>query len=94
MTRYIIQGVKSLSTTKKVSGTPVKRRREIFLGMIDDQENVKSILVIRKAGIVLLVLPEGDSRLGQQRITSSARKQWNPRFEICVSALFPSIVWL
>ena len=35
----------------KVSGTPVKHCREIFLGMIDDQENVKSILVIGKAGI-------------------------------------------
>ena len=42
---------KELEYYKKVSGTPVKRRREIFLGMIDDQENVKSILVIRKAGI-------------------------------------------
>ena len=35
----------------KVSGTPVKHCREIFLGMIDDQENVNSILVIGKAGI-------------------------------------------
>ena len=30
---------KELEYYKKVSGTPVKRRREIFLGMIDDQEN-------------------------------------------------------
>ena len=42
---------KELEDYGKVCGTPVKHCREIFLGMIDDQENVKSILVIRKAGI-------------------------------------------
>ena len=50
MTRHVIQGVKSLRTTEK-SAVKVKHCREIFLGMIDDQENVKSILVIGKAGI-------------------------------------------
>ena len=42
---------KELEDYGKVSGTPVKHCREIFLGMIDDQENVNSILVIGKAGI-------------------------------------------
>ena len=42
---------KELEDYGKVCGTPVKHCREIFLGMIDDQENVKSILVIGKAGI-------------------------------------------
>ena len=42
---------KELEYYGKVSGTPVKHCSEIFLGMIDDQENVNSILVVGKAGI-------------------------------------------
>ena len=42
---------KKLEYYGKVSGIPVKHCSEIFLGMIDDQENVNSILVVGKAGI-------------------------------------------
>ena len=42
---------KTLEDYGKVSGTPIKHCREIFLGMVDDQESANSILVVGKAGI-------------------------------------------
>ena len=60
---------KKLEYYGNVSDTPVKHCKELFLGMIDDQENANSILVVGKARI-------GKSLFCQKMIRDWANNKW------------------
>ena len=83
---------KELEYYGKVSGTPVKHCSEIFLGMIDDQENVNSILVVGKAGIGKSLFCQKVTRDWANNELFQARENTEiPHSKICVFAIFPSI---